>query len=115
MESAVPSLNTHDPTIRNMILQKYDKYGEKYVSEEFGVTGRTVRNWKRKLAQSGTLEPGFASSGRRSTLAPNDIKKLESELIKNPFATNAELAAKIKNKITPQGVGKVIAKSKHQF
>jgi transposase len=115
MDATPLHLNTHDPTIRNMLIRKYDKYGEKYVHEEFGVTGSAVRKWKRLLAQTGSLETGFAASGRRSTLSPKEIGKLESELIKNPYATNAELAAKIRNKITPRAVGKVIAKSRHQF
>lgn len=115
MESAPVHLNTHDPSIRKMLIQKYDKYGETYVHKEFGVTGGAVRKWKRMLAQTGSLSPRFASSGKKSTLTPKDRRTLEKELIKNPFATNSELAAKIKNKISPRSVGRVIAKSEHQF
>ncbi len=61
------------------------------------------------------VESRLAAAGRRPSLSPKEMKKLESKLIKNPFATNAELAAEIKNKITPQAVGKVVKKSAHQF
>lgn len=115
METPPLYLNTHDPSIRNMLIQKYDKYGEKYVYDEFGVAGGTVRKWKIRRSQIGSLETGYAASGLRSTLTPQDITKLEKALVKDPFATNAELAAKIKNKISARQVGNVIAKSEHQF
>jgi transposase len=114
-ESADLSLNTYDPSLRATIIRQYDTHGKKFVLKEYGVTDRTIRNWKRLKTTTGTLEPGFAACGRHSTLAPGDMKKIEKELIKNPFATNTELAAKIKNKISPSAVGKALKKSEHQF
>ena len=108
-------VNTHDPSIRKIIIRQYDKYGKEFVYREYGVSDRSVRRWKRLKSATGSLGTRFAACGKRSSLTPNEKAKLERELIKNPFATNAELAAKIKNKITPQAVGKVISKSKYQF
>lgn len=114
-ESADLSLDTYDPSIRAIIIRQYDEHGKEFVLKEYGVSDRTIRNWKRLTATTGSLKPGFAACGKHSTLTPGDMKKVEKELIKNPYATNAELSAKIKNKITPRAMGKVIKKSKHQF
>jgi len=114
-ESSDLSLDTYDPSVRALIIRQYDTQGKRFVQKEYGVSDRTIRNWKRLKITTGSLNPGFASCGNRSTLAPGDMKKIESELIKDPFATNAELAAKIKNKITPSAVGKAIKKSEHHF
>jgi transposase len=114
-EASDASLDTYDPSVRAHIIRQFNEYGKEFVLKEYGVSDRTIRNWKKRKAVTGSLEPGFAACGTHSTLAPGDIKTLERALIKNPFATNAELSAKIKNKITPQAVGKVIANSELEF
>ena len=109
------NLNTHDPSVRKLIIGQYNKYGYEFIKKEYGVSERSVRRWKSIKRASGSLGTRYAACGKHSSLTPNEKAKLERELIKNPFASNTELAAKIKNKITPRAVGKVIAKSKHQF
>lgn len=109
------SLDTYDPKVRATIIRQYDKYGKDFIMSEYKLSDRTIKNWKKLKSEKGTLEPSFAACGKHSTLTPADFKKLESELIKNPFATNTELSAKIKNKITPSGVGKGLAKSDYKF
>jgi transposase len=108
-------LKTHDPSFRKLLIRQYDKYGKEFISQEYGVSDRSIRRWKKLKAEKGSLGTGFAACGKHSSLTPQDIKKIEKELIKNPYATNAELSAKIKNKISPQAVGKAIAKSDYQF
>ncbi len=108
-------VNTHDPSIRKILIRQYDKYGKEFIYREYGVSRRSIQRWKKLKVEKGSLGTSFAACAKLSTLTPGDIKKIEKELIKNPYATNAELSAKIKNKITPQGIGKAIAKSKYQF
>jgi hypothetical protein len=67
------------------------------------------------LADTGSLLPRPNPGGRSATLTPREIKKLETFLIKNPTATNAELAALVDNKITPRSAGNYISKSSLEF
>lgn len=108
-------MNTHDPSIRKMLIRQFDKYGKDFVYREYGVSDRTIRRWKSLLREVGSLGTRYANGAKRSTLSPKEMARLERELIKDPHATNAELAAKIKNKISPRAVGKALKKSKHQF
>lgn len=108
-------LNTHDPSIRKMLIRQYDKYGKEFIINEYGVSDRSIRRWKKLKAENGSLGTRYAASAKRSSLTPKDFSKLEKELIKNPYATNAELSAKINNKITPRAVGKALSKSQYQF
>ena len=94
-------VNTHDPSIRKILIRRYDKYGKEFIYLEYGVSRRTIQRWKKLKVEEGSVETSFAACAKLSTLTPGDIKKIEKELIKNPYATNAELSAKIKNKITP--------------
>lgn len=107
--------NLKNPATRNRIIRQFDKYGEKFTMEEYGVDRHRVGRWKVLKSEFGTPAPRFADSGKRSSLSPKDVRKLESELVSNPYATNKDLAAKIKNKISPQQVGRVIAKSPLEF
>ena len=104
-----------DPAVRNRIIRQFEKYGEKFTKEEYGVDRQRVGRWKVLKSEIGTPAPRFADRGIRSSLAPKDVRKLESELISNPFATNKELAKKIKNKISPQYAGRILAKSSLEF
>jgi transposase len=114
-ESPDLAVNTHDPSIRKMLIRQYDKHGKEFIYREYGVSSRSIRRWKSLKKSSGSLGTRYAASAKKSTLTPQELKTLEKELIKRPYSTNAELAAKIKNKITPQAVGKALKKSKHQF
>lgn len=108
-------LNTHDPSIRKMLISKYDKYGGEYVEKEFNVSASAVRKWKVLLKRTGSLGTRFADCGTHSTLTSKEKRKLFSELEKNPHATNKELAAKIKNKISPRQVGNIIKQADPPF
>jgi transposase len=108
-------LDLNDPKVRATIIRQYNTYGEEFTIKEYGVGGRRVRRWKELERATGALEPLFAARGTKSKLTAKDIAKLESELLKDPFATNADLAKIIKNKISPSEVGKVIAKSPKNF
>ena len=39
-------VNTHDPSIRKIIIRQYDKHGKDFVYREYGVSDRLVRRWK---------------------------------------------------------------------
>lgn len=115
MMAAEEREDLNDPAIRNRIIKQFDKYGEKFTLEEYGVGRHRIARWKVLKSQFGSPVPRFAHRGKRSSLARKDLRKLESELISDPFATNKKLASKIKNKISPQQVGRVIAKSPLEF
>jgi hypothetical protein len=108
-------MNLSDPGVRATIIKQYDKYGERFTIEEYGVNRERVRAWKELFTEFGSFDPRFDLRGAKSLLTPVEIRKLESELIKNTRATNADLASKIKNKITPREVGKIINKSDKEF
>ena len=116
--SAVTSLalmDLADPGVRATIVRQYDSFGEKFTLREFAVNRERVRRWKELFTQFGSYSPRFDQSETKSLLSPRDIRKIEAELIANPSATNAELASKIKNKVSPREVGNIIQKSAHQF
>jgi hypothetical protein len=115
VERALPFMNLRDPEVRATIVRQYNKYGEEFVNKEYGVDRQRVGRWKKLFTNFGSYCPRSDLSGKRSTLSPKDIKKIEDELIADPYATNAELASKIKNKISPREVGNIIKKSAHQF
>ena len=111
----VKALNTNDPSVRRFIIDEYHKKGEKYIQKEFGVSRQDIKNWKDVLAATGSLAPRFWARGRTVELSDREIRKLENKLISDPFATNAELAAEVKNKITPRAAGNYISRSKLEF
>jgi hypothetical protein len=85
------------------------------LKEEYGVDRHRVGRWNLLQSEFGSPAPRFADSGKRSSLTPKDVHKLESELVSDPFASNAKLSSKIKNKVSPRQVGRVIAKSSLEF
>jgi hypothetical protein len=111
----VLAVNTKDPEVRRIIIDQYNRRGAQWVENEYGVTRRKVARWKKLLADTGTLSPRFHERGRNVELAPREIKKLENALLDDPFLTNAELAAKVGNKITPRSAGNYIANSPLEF
>lgn len=112
---AVALMNLKDPGVRATIVKQYDTFGEEFTIKEYGVNRERVRRWKELYTTYGTFAARSALSGKKSLLSPKEIRKLESELIANPAASNPELASKIKNKISPREVGNIIKKSDHQF
>lgn len=108
-------LNLKDPGTRNKIIDQFDKFGENFTKEEYGVDRYRVRRWKLLRSNFGSPAARFAESGKRSSLTPNEVRKLEKELLSDPFASNQKLSAKIKNKISPRQVGRVIARSSLEF
>lgn len=109
------ALNLNDPEVRAMIVKQYDKFGEIFTKREYGVDRHRVARWKELRRSKGSFGPLFAERGRRPTLAPKDVKKLEAELISNPFLSNRELSSKIKGKVSGRQVGRIIKKSPLEF
>ena len=114
-DTAPEQLNLNDPAVRGKIIKQYNKYGEKFTKQEYGVNRMRVHRWKVLKRSTCSLSPSFADRGSKSSLSPRDIKKLETALIHDPYATNSQLANKIQNKVTPQEVGKIIKKSSLGF
>lgn len=109
------SLDLNDPRVRAKIIKQYESYGEEFTKKEYGVDRKRVGRWRTLKDTTGSLVPRFADRGNTSTLSSKDIKKLESELLKDPYATNEELSNKIKNKISAREVGNILARSPHRF
>jgi hypothetical protein len=108
-------MNLRDPDVRENIVRMYDKYGEEFTKENYGVDRKRVGRWKVLFTKFGSYAPRPDLSPKTSKLLPMDRKKIESELMANPSASNLELAAKIKNKVTPRQVDNIIRKSEHDF
>lgn len=108
-------MDQKDPKVRATIAKQYDSYGENFTIREYGVNRKKVGRWKELFTKFGSYSPRSALSGKKSLLSPKDIEKIEAELLANPYATNIELASKIKNKVSPQEVGKIVKKSAHRF
>lgn len=98
-----------------MIVKQYDIYGESFTKMEYGVDRHRVQRWKELKSSKGSFDPLFAERGRHPSLAPKDVKKLETELLSNPFLSNRELSTKIKGKVSGRQVGRNIKKSPLEF
>ncbi len=114
-DSEEPGLNLNDPAVRAMIVKQYDRYGERFTINEYGVDRHRAERWKELKRSNGSFAPLFAARGRSPVLTSKDVKKLESELTSDPFMSNRELSSKIKNKVSGRHVGRVIEKSPLQF
>lgn len=108
-------INTADPRNRKLIIDLYEERGETYIKAEFGVSRFAICRWKSLQLKSGSLGPRFEQRGRKSKVSPADVRRMERALLKNPFATNRDLAAVIGNKISPQAAGKYIRISELRF
>jgi len=104
-------LDLNDPGVRAKIIEQYESYGEEFTIREYGVDRRRIARWRTLRDTTGSLVPRFADRGISSTLSSKDIKKLESELLKDPYASNEELSNKIKNKISAREVGRILSAS----
>ena len=85
------------------------------MEDEYRVSRRDVLNWKKLKANTGSLKPQSHKSGRRHSLAQREVKKLIDALLSNPYATNAQLAAKVGNKISAREAGRYVEESDLQF
>lgn len=108
-------VNTRDPDIREIILKQYDKYGAQWVENEYKVSRQDVANWKTLKAETGSLKPRMDETGRSQVLSEREEKRLINALVKNPYATNAELAAVVKNKISAREAGRYVERSDLDF
>jgi hypothetical protein len=108
-------MNLRDPETRKVIVRQYDKYGEEFTKDNYGVDRQRIGRWKKLFTNFGSYAPRPDLAPKTSKLLPKDRKKLESELLANPSASNRELASNIKNKISSRQVGNVIRKSEHEF
>jgi len=112
---AAPDLDLNDPDVRSTIIGQYERHGENFIISEYGVNRQRIERWRILKEDSGDLAPRFDLRGTKSLLTPKEIKKIENGLLENPFATNAELASLVGNKITRQEAGKIISKSSLEF
>ncbi len=108
-------VNTRDVEIRKIIIDQYNKYGAKWVEDEYHVSRRDVANWKKLKSETGSLKPLTDQSGRHQILSPREIDKMTNALVKNPYATNAELASVVKGKVSPREAGRYIERSDLDF
>jgi hypothetical protein len=115
MASAPAPFNLNDPANRATVIRQYESYGENFIQREYGVNRMRIARWRKLFDSQNSFSPRFDLIGAKSKLSPREQRKLESELIKNPYATNEELSNTIMSKITPQAVGKRIAKSTQEF
>lgn len=96
------------------ILHYAAKYGRSRAASFYSIHPTTISRWKR---QSWT--PFVAKKpkkrGPKKKLSSKEARKLELALLKDPFLTNAELVAKVGNKISPQAAGTYIKRSSLKF
>lgn len=85
------------------------------MEDEYHVSRRDVANWKKLKSETGSLKPLMDKTGRHQVLAPREEDRMIKALVKNPYATNAELAAVVKNKISPREAGRYVEKSELDF
>lgn len=109
------NLNTKDEGVRDMLIDKYEQLGMKKFKEEYGIDGSEIRRWRQLKIATGSSAPKYTHLGGPSKVTKADVKKIEEYLKKRPFATNADLAAQVKNKITPRHAGRIIEASPLKF
>lgn len=108
-------LNTKDPAVRKMLIDEYQKLGISEFEKKWEMSGRVVREWKKLETGTGSLKPQYGHVGRPSALTQREVARLERYLLKHPFATNADLASHINNKISPREAGRIIDQSPRDF
>jgi hypothetical protein len=108
-------LNTKDSAIRDMLIDQYDDLGIQAFERKWEISGRVVREWKRLRETTGSTEPQYSHLGPPHSLSPSEENRMEKFLIKNPYASNADLAAFVKNKISARQAGRIIDHSPRGF
>ena len=108
-------VDTRDEKIRDIIIKQYNKYGGKWIEDEYRVSRQDVVNWKKLKSETGSLKPRSHETGRLPELSPREETKLINALLKDPYATNADLAAVVGNKISPWTAGQYVKKSNLDF
>jgi len=109
------NLNTKDEGVRDMLIDKYEQLGIKRFKKEYGIDGSEIRRWRQLKIATGSSAPKYSHLGGPSKISPVEMKKMEKYLKMHLFATNAELAAQVKNKITPRHAGRIIDASPLKF
>jgi hypothetical protein len=108
-------LNTRSREVRDMLIEQLNILGERAFEVQWDMSARSVRNWRKLKSVAGTTQPRFSHMGQPHKLSAKEIHRMEQRLIRNPFMTNEELAAVVKNKITPQQAGNIINQSAQGF
>lgn len=108
-------LNTKEESVRDMLIAQYDRLGIRKFEREYEVDPRSVRRWKQLKIATGSSAPRYSHIGQPGKLSERELNKLEKALLDNPYATNADLARVVKNKITPQHAGYIIKQSPRGF
>lgn len=108
-------LNTKDPAVRNMLIDEYDRLSVQTFEKKWELSGRVVREWKRLKSTTGSTEPRYSHLGRPHSLSSTEEKRMEKFLLKNPYASNADLAAFMKNRISAREAGRLIMQSPRGF
>src|SRR6185369_261387 len=93
-------LNTKDPNVRKMHIDEYTKLGIVNFEKKWEMSARVVREWKKLETATGSTKPNYGGVGRYSILSQREVSRMERYLIQNPFATNADLANYMNNKIS---------------
>lgn len=109
------SLKTRDPNIRAIIIDEYEHSGSRFVRARYGVAPRTVREWKANRRSRGSLSPLPHRGGRPLALLPREQQSLESKLLRNPDATNKQLAHAVGYRITSRSAGNYVKRSPLHF
>jgi hypothetical protein len=102
------NLNTKDPSVRDMLISKLDELGEQLFEKTWEVSPRTVREWKRLRNTFGDTKPRYSHKGRPGKLSSREERRMTNYLIKNPYATNDDLAKQVNSKISGREAGRII-------
>lgn len=108
-------LNTQDPDIRATIIDEYESYGSRYIKSRYDVDPRTVRRWRAFEASRGSLKPLPHRGGHPFALTPHRQRDLEQELIRDPYATDKQLAQAVGNSISRRTAGRYVKRSTRRF
>ena len=96
------------------ILHYAEKYGNRAAASFYSIHLGTISRWKRQ-----SCTPSVAKKAKRrgckEILSSQEIRRLELALLRNPFLTDAELAAKVGNKICARTAGNYIKSSSLKF
>lgn len=108
-------LNTKDEGVRDMLIEKYEELGIREFKRQYEISPRVVRSWRQLKIATGSSKPMYTHIGQPLKLSASEMKKMENHLLKHPYASNVELAAVVKGKITPRHAGNIINASPRKF
>ena len=96
------------------ILHYADKYGRRAAAHFYSIHPMTISRWKRQ-SHTPLIAKTPKQRGCKRMLSHKEIRRLELALVSDPSLTNAELAAKVGNKISPRTAGRYIKSSSLKF